>query len=183
MVASISDRPLTDTSWLGLCQRRRWPDPLFETRRSRNGWTCRVRVNNREYTCDHAYSTEDLARDKAAESAYMICRNFSLNDGMYPGQKQGQAGVTQGLPVAIGTGRRSSKHQYSGDYPVTGAYGPYGEAVSGGSSPRSSESELETGSRRSSSSSSETSEVCYCRRGYVTRYQRCNYCLQEQGWY
>jgi len=173
---------------LDLCNRRRWPDPMFETRHSRNGWSCRVRVNNREYTCDHVYSTEELARDKAAESAYMICRNFSLNDGMYPGQKQGQAGVTQGLPVAIGTGRRSSKHQYGGEYATANMYPQYGESPSGGSSPRSmesprsSESEFETGSRRSSSSSSGNAEICYCRRGYVSRYQRCAYCLSENGW-
>jgi hypothetical protein len=166
-----------------LCHRRRWPDPHFEPRRSHNGFTCVVRVNNREYSSDRAYENADLAQEKTAELAYMICRNFSLNDGMYPGQKQGQAGVTQGLPVAIGTGRRSSKSQYGGDYTVMRAYGPYGETVSVGSSPRSSESELETGSRRSSSSSSATSEVCYCRRGYVTKYQRCAYCLREHGYY
>jgi len=181
-MTTIFERSLADTSRLDLCHRRRWPDPHFEPSCSPNGWTCRVRVNNREYICDHPYSSADLARDKAAELAYMICRNFSFNDGRYPGQKQGQAGVTQGLPVAIGTGRRSNRHHSSGDYAVTSAYGRYGESSSGGSSPRSSETELDTGSRRSSASSPDVAEVCYCHRGHVIQYQLCAYCLREYGW-
>lgn len=40
--------------------------------------------------------------------AYLICRNFSVNDGMYPaGHDHG--GVVQGIPVAIGTGRKGSQ--------------------------------------------------------------------------
>ncbi|KAF2434459.1 hypothetical protein EJ08DRAFT_693497 [Tothia fuscella] len=162
----------------GLCQRRRWADPLFETRHSRHGWTCRVRVNNREYTCDSTYTSEEFARDKAAEAAYIVCRNFSVNDGMIPGQKQGQGGVKQGLPVAIGTGRTRSR-QYSS------TVNAYGGGSSEDSSPRSSNSEIEAPSRRSSASSSLSapSSVCYCRRAYVSRYERCEYCCQEAGWY
>jgi hypothetical protein len=38
--------------------------------------------------------------------AYLICRNFSVNDGMYPtGHDHG--GVIQGIPLPIGTGRWS----------------------------------------------------------------------------
>ncbi|KAF2400918.1 hypothetical protein EJ06DRAFT_413324 [Trichodelitschia bisporula] len=164
-----------------LCQRRRWLEPDFEVHQTRNGWNCRVRVNGREYTCDSAYQTKEMARDKAAEAAYMICRNFSVNDGMYPGQKQGQAGVTQGLPVAIGTGRLAAHQRYNtGEYAST-----YVETSSGGSSPRTSESDLETGSRRSSSSSS--TNVCYCRNEYGCRQQPCGYCrrVREQPtvWY
>jgi hypothetical protein len=147
---------------------------------SRRGWTCRVRVNNREYTCDTAYTSEELARDKAAESAYMICRNFSVNDGMYPGQKQGQAGVVQGLPVAIGAGRRS---RYKNDYESSSSY----SASSGDSSPRSSDTELDSASRRTVAATKATPQataaVCYCRRGYVTRRGQCDYCAQEAGWY
>ena len=165
---------------LDLCHRRRWADPLFETHHSRRGWTCRVRVNNREYTCDTAYTTEELARDKAAESAYMICRNFSVNDGMYPGQKQGQAGVVQGLPVAIGTGRRS---RYKNDYESTSSYSG---SSSGDSSPRTSDTELDSNGRWSNTTMKSTSEmapdVCYCRRGYVSRYGRCENCVQDAGW-
>ena len=145
-----------------------------------------MRVNNREYTSDTAYTTEEQARDKAAESAYMICRNFSVNDGMYPGQKQGQAGVKQGLPVAIGTGRkgRGSSATYGPEY-ASSAYVNYAGTSSGGSSPRSSDSELEMAARRSSSGSAVAAkaEVCYCRRGYVHSHQRCAYCLREGGWY
>jgi len=135
-------------------------------------------VNNREYTCDDAYSTEELARDKAAESAYIVCRNFSVNDGMIPGQHRGQGGVRQGLPVAIGTGRQS--RQYSG----INAYGG-GSSSSEESSPRTSNSDLEATapSRRSSASSSSSSNsICYCRRAYISRYERCEYCCREAGW-
>ncbi|KAK7518609.1 hypothetical protein IWX49DRAFT_214319 [Phyllosticta citricarpa] len=153
----------------GLCQRRHWPDPLYECYRTRQGFTCTVRVNNREYTTDAAYESDELARNAAATRAYMICRNFSVNDGMYPGQRQGQAGVIQGLPVAIGTGRRST-YSSSNDY----------DSTSGGSSPRTSDYGLEPpASRRSSKSSSGS---CFCGRGEVRAYERCASCLREGGW-
>jgi hypothetical protein len=61
--------------------------------------------------------------------AYLICRNFSVNDGMYPaGHNPG--GVLQGLPVAIGTERRSV---YSDDVDGSTSSG----SRSGGSSPGS----------------------------------------------
>jgi hypothetical protein len=91
-----------------LCNRRSWAEPEFDSRCTRQGWVSCVRVNNREYNANGAYQTEKLAREKAAEAAYFICYNFSVNDGLLPGQRAGQAGVTQGLPVAIGTGRRTS---------------------------------------------------------------------------
>jgi hypothetical protein len=91
-----------------LCNRRSWAEPEFDSRCTRQGWVSCVRVNNREYNADGAFQTEKLAREKAAEAAYFICYNFSVNDGLPPGQRAGQAGVTQGLPVAIGTGRRTS---------------------------------------------------------------------------
>lgn len=109
---------LTGSLFLGLCTRRNWPEPQFELFRTRKGHGCVVRVNNREYsTGDTAYGTEELARNAAATQAYMICRNFSVNDGMMPGQRPGMAmasssssssatdPVCQGLPVAIGAGR------------------------------------------------------------------------------
>jgi hypothetical protein len=157
----------------------------------------RVRVNNREYTSDEAFATEKLACEKAAELAYYICYNFSVNDGMYPGQRAGQAGVTQGLPVAIGTGRgrtsgsskkhggRSSRHHHQQEYTGPSAYA--GSTVSRDSSPRTSDSDLEhphMGSRRSSASSAgsaPSSPVCMCGRGYVMKYSRCGYCLREVG--
>jgi hypothetical protein len=185
---------------LGLCQRRSWADPVFDSTRTRNGWISRVRVNNREYTSDEPYPSERLAREKAAELAYFICYNFSVNDGMYPGQRAGQAGVVQGLPVAIGTGRgrtstgrhhqghrRGNYHSGSVDYTGPNAYA--GSTMSRESSPRTSDSDLEhptTGSRRSSSSSAGSgppTPVCMCGRGYVMRYSRCGYCLQEIGRY
>lgn len=160
-----------------LCERRHWPDPHFEPRQSRTGWTCRVRVNNREYTCDTNYHTEEQARDKAAESAYMICRNFSINDGMYPGQKQGQPGVVQGLPVAIGTGRRNNQ-RFASDYTSVYSNG------SASSSPRTSESDLDVPSRRSSANSPASKyTICNCRRAYVYQQSRCEHCIREHAWY
>ncbi|KAF2233995.1 hypothetical protein EV356DRAFT_524185 [Viridothelium virens] len=150
----------------GLCQRRHWPDPLYEPFRTRRGYQCTVRVNNREYTTDTAYESEELARNAAATRAYMICRNFSVNDGMY---RNGQSGVVQGLPVAIGTGRRST---YSSVSDYDSASSNYADAGSGGSSPRSSDSGLEGESRRQSGS------LCHCGRGYIRSYNRCSSCLR-----
>ena len=69
-----------------------------------------VRVNNREYHTDNTYATEMLATENAAMRAYLICRNFSVNDGMYPQGRQRAApggAPLQGMPVAIGRERRS----------------------------------------------------------------------------
>jgi len=145
---------------------------------------CCVRVNNREYTCDDVFPTEKLAREKAAESAYNICYHFSVNDGMYPGQRAGQAGVKQGLPVAIGTGRgskggsksKSSRNHSSSSKSKSGASSSdyYTSQIMGGplyanspvlsntsrsrssreSSPRTSDSDLEHGVGRRGSNSS-----------------------------
>lgn len=91
-----------------------------------------ARVNNREYSTDTTYGSELLARENAAMRAYLICRNFSVNDGMYPsGHNKGA--VVQGLPVAIGTERRSI---YTEDMDASASNG----SRSGGSSPRSVDS-------------------------------------------
>ncbi|KAI9825472.1 MAG: hypothetical protein M1832_001202 [Thelocarpon impressellum] len=102
------------------------------------GYTCTARVNHREYQTDTVYESETLARENAAMRAYLICRNFSVADGMYPaGHRKG--GVVQGLPVAIGTGRHST---YDAGSSGSGGY------TSGGSSPRSSDSGADDGGRR-----------------------------------
>ncbi|OQD73293.1 hypothetical protein PENDEC_c016G02366 [Penicillium decumbens] len=91
-----------------LCRRRRWPEPTYEAYATTAGYTCVARVNNREYQTDTIHESETLARENAAMRAYLICRNFSVNDGMYPsGHKHG--GAVQGIPVAIGTGRKASR--------------------------------------------------------------------------
>ena len=62
--------------------------------------------------------------------AYLICRNFSVNDGMYPaGHDHG--GVVQGIPVAIGTGR---KGRYVGGDELDGVSASSGSSLSGLSS-------------------------------------------------
>jgi Double-stranded RNA binding motif len=117
------------TLYVGLCRRRRWPEPLYESFGCSTGYTCVVRVNNREYQTDGVCDTEKLARENAAMRAYLICRNFSVNDGMYPaGHDHG--GIMQGIPVAIGTGRRS---RYTDDTDTSTS----GGSRSGGSSPES----------------------------------------------
>ena len=58
--------------------------------------------------------------------AYLICRNFSVTDGYVPGYNKG--GVLQGMPVAIGTERRSI---YGEDLASSTSSG----SRSGGSSP------------------------------------------------
>ncbi|KAL2350187.1 hypothetical protein BJ546DRAFT_1031913 [Cryomyces antarcticus] len=150
----------------GLCHRRHWPDPLFDTYRTRHGYQCTVRVNNREYTTDTGYESDELARNAAATRAYMICRNFS-----------GGNGIVQGLPVAIGAGRRSTCTTTPSD--CESGDSVYAEAASGGSSPRSSEHDAGNERKRRSRSST---ALCFCGRGDVRAYERCNACLQEGGW-
>ena len=92
-----------------------------------------MRVNNREYQTDAVCQSETLARENAAMRAYLICRDFSVNDGMYPvGHNHG--GVIQGIPVAIGTGRKGR----FGDDTDTSTSASF-ESRSGGSSPESCE--------------------------------------------
>jgi hypothetical protein len=93
-----------------------------------------VRVNNREYQTDEECASETQARENAAMRAYLICRNFSVNDGKYPAGHE-HRGVVQGIPVAIGTGR---KGQYGGD-DTDASLSTSGESRSGGSSPESYE--------------------------------------------
>lgn len=178
------------TTASGLCERRSWSEPAFETRRTNSGqYTCRVRVNNREYNSDTSYSSENLAREKAAESAYLLCYNFSMNDGMLPGGRHCHAGVVQGLPVAIGTGRRQSRHQQE-QYTGASAY-PDAFSRNSSRSPETSGSSndreaLSHAASRKSSMSSYGSEhaapICNCRRGYVMQHSRCGHCLREAGY-
>jgi hypothetical protein len=77
-----------------------------------------------------------MARENAAMRAYLICRNFSVNDGMYPaGHDHG--GVLQGVPVAIGTGRGSHRVSSSSRYDESDSTSVSGGSRSGGSSPES----------------------------------------------
>lgn len=142
----------------------------------------------------------------------MICRNFSANDGMYPGQRPGQSGsVVQGLPVAIGAGRRSNRSSTGSDA-YSGVSGSEAGTSSGGNSPKSFESGFEQQLREvtaqmprpismgqshrrtgranrasvavapSGAPASAGDYVCLCRRASVRAYGRCNHCLRESGW-
>ncbi|KAK6007495.1 hypothetical protein QM012_004309 [Aureobasidium pullulans] len=185
----------------GLCKRRHWPQPMFQPSVSRHGYTCVVRVNNREYSTDgQHYTTEALARDAAATRAYMICRNFSVNDGMYPGQKPG-SGTVQGLPVAIGSGRKNniSVSTSSSCDDQRRRLGELREEdedensswTSGGSSPRSVDSAV-VGIRSGNTTGTgkhhhhhhhARQSICACRRAPVLQhYPCCQYCLRDAGW-
>ena len=137
---------------IDLCYRRQWPAPVFTPFRSRSGWLCMARVNNREYQSDTGHETERLAVENAAMRAYAICQNFSKSDGMYPPERKKKGGAkVQGRPIAIGTERHS---YYTDDSRSTGS-------SSGGSSPTSygsfssyESSRRPIGSSGSSSSSS-----------------------------
>lgn len=142
----------------GLCHRRQWPEPLYSSQNTRSGVKCVVRVNNREYHTDTSYENAILASENAAMRAYLICRNFSVNDGKYPaGTTQHRGAVLQGMPVAIGTERRNS---YLDDIPIgLGRRSIYSEeggaqsegsscSTSGGSSPRTFESGQGFGGRQ-----------------------------------
>lgn len=119
-----------------------------------------MRVNNREYCTDVPYKTDKLARDGAAQKAFMICRAFSANDGMIPGQRPGQgsaSGVVQGLPVAIGAGRRGgpiANGKGSGSGGGGSGSASSGGRGGGGSSNRHSNSSYDTQSSSDGGTSS-----------------------------
>lgn len=162
---------------------------MYEPSRNRQGYLCKVRVNNREYSTDVPYATEELARDGAAMKAFMICRNFSSNDGYCPGQRPGQRsanGIVQGVPVPIGAGRRINRDSGS-SYDSTQSDG----TSSGGDSPKSIESGFERQYRqpirpmpRPAPRRPQVADeyVCLCRRAPVHAYGRCGWCLKESGW-
>jgi len=144
----IHGQLLVLTTLSDLCHRRQWPEPLYASFRTRPGFVCVARVNNREYQTDTTFESERLARENAAMRAYLICQNFSKSDGMYPSRHKGRGGadVVQGIPVAIGSERRSV---YTDDSRSSGSR-------SGGSSPtsyQSSHSSKESHSHRLSGGS------------------------------
>ncbi|KAJ5792333.1 uncharacterized protein N7503_008311 [Penicillium pulvis] len=113
-----------------LCRRRHWQEPSYEAYTAQTGFTCTVRVNNREYQTESVCASEALAQESAAMRAYLICRNFSVNDGMIPaGHARAHGGAVQGIPVAIGTGRKTR------DDDDTEGSTSSGGSWSGGSSP------------------------------------------------
>lgn len=78
--------------------------------RNRNGYSCVVRVNNREYQTSSVFSSDVTAKEGAAAIAYNICRSFSVNDGMYPAGFS-HDNVVQGRAVPVGAGRANRKSQ------------------------------------------------------------------------
>jgi len=99
----------------GLCRRRGWRDPMYEIYPSSSGYTCLVLVNGREYQTDLTYESDILAQENAAMRAFMVCRNFSVNDGMFA-----QHGIVQGLPPNQATARKRSVVYGSSNYSGSG---------------------------------------------------------------
>ena len=179
-----------------VCHRRQWPEPHYEqlTTTHGHGHLCKVRVNNREYQTDCPYQTPDLARDAAAMKAWMICRNFSHNDGMAPGQRPGGDGVpkgavVQGLPAPIGAGRRgtTSSSASASSTSTTGSRSGSDDGRSRDTSPRSLASPVLAPAVPPTASRVRRGPRvhefrCRCARGVVHSYGRCEWCLREAGW-
>jgi len=132
------------TLYAGVCSRRQWPSPVYHVSPSRAGYTCVVRVNNREYQTQNQYQSVLLAKEAAATTAYSIVANFSANDGMYP-QGFASGGVIQGNPVPVGSGRhaRRSESTYGSSY-QSNASGTYSRDESNSPGSRSGQSSPET---------------------------------------
>ena len=141
---------------LDLCHRRQWPEPLYASFRTRSGFICVARVNNREYQTDTTFENERLARENAAMRAYLICQNFSKSDGMYPSRHKGRNGgdIVQGIPVAIGSERRSA---YTDDSRSSGSRSGESSPTSLGSNRSSRDHHRLSVASGSSSGSSRTS--------------------------
>ena len=54
-----------------------------------------MRVNYRDYESNEIHATQDLAREAAAQRAYLNCRNISVNEHLYQGQGAGNGVSTQ----------------------------------------------------------------------------------------
>jgi hypothetical protein len=109
----------TVRQWLtlraGVCQRRVWPIPVYHVSSSRAGYTCIVRVNNREYQPRKNHDSELLAKEAAATTAYSIVANFSAHHTTYPaGFTSG--GVIQGNPIPVGSGRHARRADSKPEY-------------------------------------------------------------------
>jgi hypothetical protein len=92
---------------------------MYECRRASDGYSCHVLVNGREYQTDLKYESDTLAQENAAMRAFMVCRNFSVNDGflMRNGVVQGLRAGNDGVGSASGRsrqGRNSTSHGPAG---------------------------------------------------------------------
>jgi hypothetical protein len=89
---------------------------MYESYHGVTGYTCHVLVNGREYQTDWAYESDNLAQENAALKAYMVCTNFSANNGMLA-----RNGVVQGLPADETS--RSKRKQSSRHHVVSSNHG------------------------------------------------------------
>ncbi|KAH7323066.1 hypothetical protein B0I35DRAFT_192710 [Stachybotrys elegans] len=84
-----------------LCRQRGWDEPSYEFDMHRSGFTCRVRVNGREYPSNSAHDSHLLAQEQAAIVAYLVVHHFSVNTG------------AQGLPAEGEGTRRNKRHSHN----------------------------------------------------------------------
>jgi hypothetical protein len=100
----------------GLCRRRGWTDPTYELYQDTTGFTCVALVNGRAYQTDLTYESDSLARENAAMRAFMVCRSFSVHNGLLASN-----GIVQGLPAM----ETAARHRRGGkSHKATPQYGP-----------------------------------------------------------
>lgn len=85
-----------------------------------------MRVNHRDYQSDEVHATQDLAREAAAQRAYLVCRNISVNESLYQGQGAGngapiQPPLSQHLPPVGSVSMAMAQPRY---VPPTGGIVP-----------------------------------------------------------
>jgi len=78
----------------GLCRRRGWHNPMYETYTSSSGYTCLVLVNGREYQTDLTYESDILAQEKRCYARVYGLQKLSCQ-WRYAGEKWCGAGSTR----------------------------------------------------------------------------------------
>ncbi|KAI0170993.1 hypothetical protein BJ166DRAFT_576331 [Pestalotiopsis sp. NC0098] len=63
-----------------LCQRRGWPDPIYECQQDGSGHSCVVLVNDHDYQTELTYESNDLAKEHAAMLAWWKASEQSDSD-------------------------------------------------------------------------------------------------------
>lgn len=70
----------TDEMVLALCQRRGWPDPIYECHEDGSGHSCMVLINDHDYQTELTYESNDLAKEHAAMLAWWKASEQSDSD-------------------------------------------------------------------------------------------------------
>lgn len=151
-----------------LCDRRHWLKPLFHTYRTVNGYRCVVRVNKKKYSTKFEHKTEELAKNEAANRAYMIHLDSSMGNNTSTDQDPCHGEDSSRLPVATRIERRDASNSYLKWATASVASAISSEGVSGYST-RSAPQGEKTRSRR-------RRKMCSCDRRRRRDGERCTYC-------